>query len=150
MGLHRLERAQFVARPLAEVFEFFSAARNLELLTPPWLRFELLQPEPTRMRVGTLIAYRLHLHGMPLRWVSQIEAWEPGASFVDRQLLGPYRLWHHRHDFEARDGGTLVRDEVHYAISLGALGELADRALIASDLKRIFDFRRQAVLRLLG
>jgi ligand-binding SRPBCC domain-containing protein len=150
MGLHRLERAQFVARPLEEVFEFFSAARNLELLTPPWLRFEVLQPEPARMRAGTLIAYRLRLHGMPLRWVSQIEAWEPGASFVDRQLLGPYRLWHHRHEFEARDGGTLVRDEVHYALSLGALGELADRALIASDLKRIFDFRRQAVARLLG
>lgn len=150
MRLHRLERSQFVLRPLEEVFEFFSRARNLELLTPPWLRFEITGQEPRRMRAGTLIAYRLRLHGVPLRWVSQIESWEPGVTFVDRQLHGPYRLWHHRHDFEARDGGTIVRDEVHYALALGPVGELADRLLVASDLERIFDFRRDAVSRLLG
>ncbi len=150
MRIHRLDREQFVARPLAEVFEFFSQARNLEALTPGFLRFEVLSPEPIEMRPGTLISYRLKVRGIPLRWVSQIEAWEQQRTFVDRQLSGPYRLWHHRHDFEARDGGTVVRDRVHYAIPLWPLGEVAHALLVRRDLESIFGFRQEAVERLLG
>jgi ligand-binding SRPBCC domain-containing protein len=82
---HVLEREQFVDRPLEQVFSFFSAARNLESLTPEWLRFEVMTPEPIGMRAGTLIEYRLSVHGVPLRWVSQIKAWEHNRSFVDQQ-----------------------------------------------------------------
>ncbi|MGB0097400.1 MAG: SRPBCC family protein [Solirubrobacteraceae bacterium] len=148
--VHRLEREQLVARPLTEVFAFFAQARNLEQITPPWLRFKLLSPEPIEMGVGTLIEYRLHVHGLPLRWVSRIEEWEPGRGFVDRQLRGPYRLWHHRHGFAAAGDGTVVRDHVNYALPLGMLGELAHRALVRRDLTRIFGFRQAAVTRLLG
>lgn len=150
MRLHRLDREQFVPRPLEDVFEFFSRAHNLESLTPSFLRFEVLTPEPIEMRPGTLISYRLRVRGASLRWVSQIEAWEHQRTFVDRQLHGPYRLWHHRHDFEPRDGGTVVRDHVHYAIPLWPLGELAHGLMIRRDLESIFDFRQQAVSRLLG
>jgi ligand-binding SRPBCC domain-containing protein len=145
-----LEREQVVARPLAEVFDFFSRARNLERLTPAWLRFEVLTPEPVAMRAGTLIDYRLRLHGVPVRWRTRIEAWEENRMFVDRQLRGPYRLWHHRHEFEDLGGSTLVRDRVHYALPLGRLGEAAARRFVSRDLDRIFAFRREAVRRLLG
>jgi ligand-binding SRPBCC domain-containing protein len=148
--VHRLEREQLVARPLTEVFRFFSQARNLEQITPPWLRFKLLSPEPIEMGVGTLIEYRLHVHGLPLRWVSRIDEWEQGSGFVDRQLRGPYRLWHHRHEFAAAGDGTVVRDHVSYALPLGMLGEVAHRALVRRDLTRIFGFRQAAVTRLLG
>jgi len=151
MRVHSLEREQVVARPLGEVFQFFSAARNLELITPPWLAFEVLRAEPEPMREGTLISYRLKLHGVPLRWQSRIEEWEPARRFVDMQVHGPYRLWRHRHEFEALDGGgTLVRDRVDYALPLGPLGSVAHAALVRRDLERIFDFRRQAVGRELG
>ncbi len=145
MRIHRLDRRQFVPRPLGEVWEFFSRARNLEQLTPSFLRFQVLTPEPILMRVGALITYRLQLHGLPLNWVTQIEAWEEERSFVDRQLKGPYALWHHRHDFEARDGGTVVVDQVHYGLPLGPLGEAAHELMVRRDLARIFDFRQQAV-----
>jgi ligand-binding SRPBCC domain-containing protein len=148
--IHRLDREQFIPRPLPEVFDFFSRARNLEALTPPLLRFEVITPEPIEMRPGALITYRLHLHGISLNWVTQIEAWEERRSFVDRQLNGPYRLWHHRHDFEARDGGTLVSDHVHYGLPLGPLGEIAHELLVKQDLRTIFDFRRDAVRQHLG
>jgi ligand-binding SRPBCC domain-containing protein len=146
---HRLEREQLVRAPLGRVFEFFSKAQNLEALTPPWLRFQVLTPEPLEMRVGTVIEYRLRLRGVPMRWVSVIDEWEPGRRFVDRQLCGPYRVWHHTHEFAPHPDGTLVCDRVRYAIPFGPLGALARRAFVRRDLGRVFDFRRQAVVRLL-
>jgi ligand-binding SRPBCC domain-containing protein len=148
--IHRLEREQFVARPLGEVFDFFARAENLERITPPWLRFRLTATEPIEMRAGTLIEYRLRVHRVPVRWVSRIEEWEVERMFVDRQVRGPYRLWCHRHEFSAVGGGTRVLDRVDYALPLGPLGELARVLVVRGDLARIFDYRRAAVARLLG
>ncbi len=147
--VHRLERRQYLEHPLEEVFEFFAAARNLERITPSWLSFEVLSPEPVQMAVGALIDYRLRLHGVPLGWTSQIEVWEPGGQFVDRALRGPFALWHHRHRFAAAGAGTIVTDEVHYALPFGALGELAHPVFVARDLDRIFTHRHEAVRRIL-
>ena len=152
MAVHRLERRQFVARPLDEVFAFFAEAANLERITPPWLSFRVLTADPVQMAVGTLIDYRLRLHGIPLGWTSQIEVWNPdppAPQFVDRAIRGPFSLWHHRHRFSASGEGTIVSDEVHYAPPLGALGELADRLIVARDLDRIFAHRRRAVAEIL-
>jgi ligand-binding SRPBCC domain-containing protein len=150
MTVHLLEREQVVPRPLDEVFAFFAQARNLERITPPWLRFEVLTPDPIAMASGTVIGYRLRVHAVPMRWVSRIEEWESGRLFVDRQLRGPYRLWHHRHEFAECTDGTIVRDRVRYALPLGRLGELAHGAFVRRDLERIFDFRRAAVTRVLA
>ncbi|HZA25273.1 MAG TPA: SRPBCC family protein, partial [Dehalococcoidia bacterium] len=84
----------FPLRP-EEVFSFFSDALNLELITPPWLRFKVLTVSPIEMKEGTVIDYRLRLRGIPLRWQSQITVWEPPHRFVDQQRRGPYRLWVH-------------------------------------------------------
>lgn len=150
MSVHLLEREQLVPRPADEVFGFFAQAHNLERITPPWLRFEVLTPGPIEMGSGILIGYRLRVHTVPVRWITRIEEWDSGRLFVDRQLRGPYRLWHHRHEFVSCLEGTLVRDRVRYAMPLGRLGELAHAAFVRRDLERIFDFRRAAVARLLG
>jgi ligand-binding SRPBCC domain-containing protein len=150
MSVHELHREQFVARPLDEVFEFFSSASNLELLTPSLMHFEIVTPGPIAMAPGTLIEYRLRVHGIPIRWISRIEEWEQGRRFVDRQLKGPYKLWHHTHEFEEMPGGTKVSDSVRYELPLGVLGELGGLPLVRRDLARIFDYRREAVQKLLG
>ena len=150
MRVRLLEREQLLAQPVAEVFDFFAEARNLEALTPPWLGFEVLTPAPIGMAPGTLIAYRMRLHGLPVHWLTRIESWEAGNSFVDRQLRGPYALWHHTHIFTASAEGTLMRDRVRYALPLGPLGDVAHGLIVARDLRRIFDFRREAVTRLLA
>ncbi|HEX4436618.1 MAG TPA: SRPBCC family protein [Solirubrobacteraceae bacterium] len=150
MKVHVLEREQLIAKPRGEVFAFFADAYNLEALTPPWLRFAIRTRRPIEMRKGAMIAYRMRLHGLPVRWLTEIEEWEPQVRFVDRQIKGPYSLWHHTHTFEDREGATLMRDRVRYALPLGPLGELARLALVDSDLRRIFDFRREVVARLLG
>ena len=103
------------------------------------------------MRHGTLIDYRLRLRGVPVRWRTRIEAWEPPHRFVDVQLRGPYALWEHTHSF-LPDGndGVVIEDRVRYGLPLGPLGDLAHLLLVRRDLARIFDYRRDAVAELLG
>jgi ligand-binding SRPBCC domain-containing protein len=144
--VHVLEREQYLELELPRVFEFFSAARNLERLTPPWMSFKVLTPEPIEIGEGTVIDYRLRVHGIPLRWTSRIESWEPNRRFIDRQIKGPYALWHHTHDFQELGAGTLIRDTVRYSIGFGPLGEIVHALEVQRDLDNIFAFRREAVL----
>jgi ligand-binding SRPBCC domain-containing protein len=145
-----MERAQLVPLSADDAFAFFADALNLEAITPPWLHFRILTPRPISMQEDTLIDYRLTLHGLPLRWRTRITSWQPGKQFVDVQLRGPFRLWEHTHTFERRGDGTLIRDVVGYQLPLGPIGAVAHRMLVRGDLERIFDYRRDAVDRLLG
>lgn len=135
-----LERSTIVPYSVERVFDFFSKAENLESLTPPWLSFHILTPPPIHMCEGALIDYRLSLRGLPLRWRSEITAWDPPYRFVDEQRRGPYRMWVHEHRFEEAEGGTRVVDHVTYAV-LG--GSLVRRLFVLPDLNRIFDYRQE-------
>ena len=151
MRIHHLHREQRLSLTPDRVFPFFGDALNLEAITPPLLRFSVITPSPIPMGVGTLIQYRLRLHGIPVSWLTSIQEWEPDRRFVDVQVRGPYSLWHHTHTFEPdRSGGTIMRDHVRYALPLGPAGELAHRVFVRRDLERIFEFRAAAVLRRLG
>lgn len=136
----------FVPASLPEVFSFFADARNLETITPPFLRFKVLTPNVT-MRQGTRIDYRLRLRGLPFAWQSEITAWEPNVRFKDEQRRGPYRYWRHVHLFSERAGGTLVEDGVEYEVPLGSLFH---QWLIAPELMRIFRYRQDALARVFG
>ncbi|MFN0153248.1 MAG: SRPBCC family protein [Gaiella sp.] len=146
----RIERFQPVPLSVEEAFAFFADAYNLEALTPPWLRFRILTPRPIQMEKGATIEYLLTMHRLPVRWRTEIIEWRPGRRFVDKQIDGPFRLWEHTHAFEERRDGTMIRDTVLYRMPYGPLGAIAHRILIARDLERIFDYRRDAVDRLLG
>lgn len=147
---HTLRREQRLPGSPDDVFAFFGDARNLEAITPPLLRFEVLTPDPIAMGPGALISYRLRVRGMPVGWLTAIREWDPPHRFVDEQLRGPYALWHHTHTFEAlEDGGTLMRDVVRYALPLGPLGELALRLFVRRDLEAIFDYRARRIVELL-
>jgi ligand-binding SRPBCC domain-containing protein len=135
----------WLPRPRDEVFPFFSEARNLEELTPPWLKFEVLTPAPIVMRPGLLIDYRIKIHGIPIRWRTEIVVWEPPHQFVDQQLSGPYNLWHHTHTFTERDGGTLCRDDVRYHPRGGAL---MNWLFVRADVERIFRYRQERLLQI--
>jgi ligand-binding SRPBCC domain-containing protein len=145
MQTHVLETSVQLRPPPAEVFPFFANAHNLDALTPAWLHFEVLTPPPIAMHPGALIDYRLRWHGIPLRWRTEILEWEPPLRFVDRQVRGPYRLWHHEHRFEAKDGGTRVIDRVEYAVPGGILGAWIQRLFVSRDVKKIFDYRTQVL-----
>lgn len=145
-GKFSLRVEQELGRPLEEVFSFFADAANLQVLTPGWLDFEILTPD-VEMRVGATIDYRLRLRRMPVRWRSEITAWDPPHRFVDEQRKGPYRRWVHEHRFETRNGGTLVADHVDYAVPGGSM---VNKLFVAPDLRRIFSFRMQKLREMFG
>lgn len=141
--MHELRSTVRLAAPLREVFAFFADARNLEVLTPAWLRFRVMTEPPPAMAAGARIDYRLRLRGVPVRWQSEITVWEPPFRFVDEQRRGPCRVWIHEHRFaveRSRGGAEVVvaSDQVDYAVPGG---RLANRLLVARDLRRIFAYR---------
>jgi ligand-binding SRPBCC domain-containing protein len=147
MREHILRSELWLPRPRAEVFPFFADALNLQYITPDWLHFSVLTPAPIEMRRGLQIDYALKMRGLPMRWRSEITAWEPPFRFVDEQRRGPYRLWIHEHRFEEKNGGTVVEDLVRYAVLGGAL---VNRLFVQRDLDRIFAHRREKVLQRFG
>lgn len=142
-----LRRETVVPQPVDETFAFFADARNLDCLTPDWLGFRILTSTPIEMRPGTVIDYRIRLRGLPIRWRTEITTWDPPFRFVDVQIRGPYRWWHHTHRFEACPNGTRVIDEVEYR---APLAWLIHPLMVNRDLRRIFDFREAALHRCLA
>jgi ligand-binding SRPBCC domain-containing protein len=148
-NLHHLRSSLTVPLPIEEVFPFFAAAENLERITPVQLRFSIVSAQPVLIAQGTIIDYRLSLYGMRFRWTTLIAEWEPPRMFVDEQQRGPYAVWRHRHTFEKSADGTTIRDSVAYALPLYPLGEVA-LPLVRGQLRKIFTFRQQRVVELLG
>ncbi|CAB4897090.1 unannotated protein [freshwater metagenome] len=151
MHVDVLRRSQRLEGSPEDVFPFFADAANLDAITPALLRFRTITPGPIGMGTGTVIQYALRLHGIPMRWTSIIQMWEPPHRFVDVQLLGPFALWHHEHRFEdAPGGGTTMHDTVHHAVGFGPFGEIARRAFVLRDVRAIFDHRERVIPGLLA
>ncbi len=141
MKPHIIIRKTIINRPLEEVFNFFSKAENLNLLTPPELKFKILTPLPIKMSAGTIIDYKIKLNGIPFNWKTEICDWKVNEYFVDQQLKGPYRIWHHTHSFKAVDGGTQMIDEVKYLSPGWILEPFIQALFIKKKVESIFDYR---------
>lgn len=139
----RLQATQILDHPIEDVFPFFADAHNLEEITPSLLNFEVLTPKPIEMRKGLILDYRLKVRGIPIRWRTEIPEWDPPHKFVDNQVRGPYRLWHHTHTFETIDGGTrtLCTDVVRYRPRGWLLAPIVNKLFVQRDVEKIFRYR---------
>ncbi len=142
---HKLKTSVTLPLGIEKAFSFFADASNLERITPGELCFQILTPQPMEITEGTEIDYRLCLYSLPLRWRARITNWNPPHRFIDEQIQGPYKLWVHLHRFYERKGGTEIVDEIRYRLPLWPIGEIA-YPLVAAQLRRIFRYRKQAIL----
>ena len=149
MRIRILQEEQWLPVRRDKVFAFFADAGNLDLITPPWMKFEVLTPRPIAMHAGAIIDYRLRVRWLPIRWQSEITVWDPPHRFVDVRRRGPYRQWIHEHSFEERDGGTVIRDHVRYAVPGWLFEPLVHRWFVAPDLRKIFEYRKTRIAELL-
>lgn len=145
---YTLTREQFIPRPRNEVFAFFARPENLQILTPAFLHFAFLTPSPIPMHADARIDYRIRLWGVPVRWATEITRFEPPGLFADVQLRGPYRRWHHTHEFHEVAGDTRMVDRVEYELPLGPIGRLAHGIFVRRSLAEVFDYRARKVAEL--
>jgi ligand-binding SRPBCC domain-containing protein len=144
MSTHRLLRRTTVTRELEEVFDFFSNAANLERITPAELNFNIVTPRSFEIKKDALIEYQLRLFGLKFSWLTIISEWSPPHLFVDEQLKGPYKYWHHTHRFTSLNGQTIIEDEVQYRLPFFPFGEIA-YPIIKFQLNRIFNYREKMI-----
>ncbi|TVQ80740.1 MAG: CDP-paratose 2-epimerase [Bradymonadales bacterium] len=141
----RFRSETWIPKPVEEVFSFFSDAKNLEKITPPFLNFKVLSQSTEKIQEGTIFDYQLKVRGIPLKWRSRIQDWARNQHFVDTQLKGPYAKWVHLHKFISEDGGTRMIDQVDYALPLGLLGRIAAGWYVDRDVKKIFEYREKVI-----
>lgn len=139
----RFVHESLIGAPLEQVFAFHERPEALARLIPPWEKVEVLQP-PTSLQPGTRVLLRMHLGPLRLIWEAEHTRYERNVLFQDVQRRGPFARWEHTHSFKEAPGGTLLRDEVEYALPLGPLGALFGGALVRRKLERMFAFRHQA------
>jgi len=136
---------QFVPHALGKVFPFFAEAKNLEKITPDLLHFRIAKMSTAEIQQGTLIDYNLKIHGFPAKWKTLIDEWQPPFKFVDTQLKGPYKLWHHTHSFAQMGQGTLLTDKVKFKLPMGFLGHAVAQTFVQKDVESIFKYRREVM-----
>ncbi len=143
MKIYNLRRTQKLPITRAQAWDFFSSPQNLSLITPQKMNFKIQSISGKgRMYAGQVISYKVTvLPFVRLRWVTEITHVSAPDYFVDEQRFGPYALWHHKHHFEDTEGGTLMTDEVDYALPFGILGRLVHAAFVRAEVNAIFDYR---------
>lgn len=149
--LYQIYREQLIDTDLKAAWRFISNPENLSAITPDDMEFTIVSAVPPKMYEGLIIEYRI---GIPLlgkqTWLSEIKHIKEGHSFVDEQRLGPYKLWYHHHEIAEHPKGVCFTDHVYYALPYGVLGSLAHNLYVRRQLRKIFDFRKEAMKRLLG
>jgi ligand-binding SRPBCC domain-containing protein len=149
MKPHQLVTETIIRRNINEVFDFFSKAENLNALTPPELSFKILTPLPIQIKQGALIDYRIKLSGIPFNWQTEICVWQPPFRFVDQQLKGPYKIWHHEHKFEeTAEGYTKMTDTVTFLSPGWILEPLINKLFVGKKVQEIFNYRTEQLLKL--
>ncbi|MGQ1787175.1 MULTISPECIES: SRPBCC family protein [unclassified Saccharicrinis] len=147
MAFYQFKREQIVNSSPEQLWDFISSPVNLKKITPASMGFEITSGSlPVKMYAGMIISYRVKpLPGYSTTWVTEITHIEPGKYFVDEQRQGPYSLWHHEHLLEVVKGGVKMTDIISYAPPFGILGRIANAVLIKNQLKKIFDYRVEAI-----
>jgi ligand-binding SRPBCC domain-containing protein len=95
------------------------------------------------------VTWRGRHFGLMLEHTSLIDRYDPPHYFRDIMVKGHFRSFEHEHYFEpTKDGGTTMRDRLHFAAQLPPLGWFAERFILRSYLTRFLQERNAAIKRI--
>ncbi len=144
--VYKLHRVQLLPTSLEEAWHFFSNPKNLQVITPAFMKFKITDTYGDEMYAGQLIEYRVRpLLGIPLYWITEITHVKEGEYFIDEQRYGPYSFWHHQHHFKEVENGVEMTDLLHYKIPYYFFGDIANRLLVQKKVAGIFDYREKKI-----
>lgn len=151
MKLYCLHQIQRFPITIQDAWKFFSDPRNLQQITPRWLDFRITSDVPEKMYAGMILSYKIRmLSPVPMNWITEITHVRDPHFFVDEQRFGPYRFWHHQHIFTEISGGIEMQDIIHYGLSFGIAGRMANHLIVRGKLNKIFAFRRSELTNIFG
>ena len=151
MKLYSLHTVQKLPVSIEEAWKFFSDPKNLKVITPEYMGFDITSGGDRPMFAGQIIQYIVKpVAGIKTKWVTEITHVQAPFHFVDEQRFGPYDLWHHKHFFREIDGGVEMEDIIDYKLPFGVLGQLVHKPVVRKKLEEIFDFRRKKLLEIFG
>ena len=151
MKLHKIHTKQSLPISKEKAWDFFSNPKNLKLITPEYMSFDILSGADKSMFAGQIIEYIVTpLFGIKMKWITEITHLIKEEYFVDEQRFGPYVFWHHKHFIKEIPGGIEMEDIIDYKLPFGILGSIFHPILVKPKLKEIFEFRRKKLVELFG
>lgn len=151
MKLYSLHTVQKLPISIEEAWKFFSDPKNLKVITPEYMGFDIISGGDRPMFAGQIIQYIVKpVAGLKTKWVTEITHVNEPFHFVDEQRFGPYKLWHHKHFFKEIEGGVEMEDIVDYKLPFGIIGRLVHKPVVRQKLEEIFAFRKKKLLEIFG
>ncbi|CAI8160268.1 MAG: Uncharacterised protein [Polaribacter sp. SA4-10] len=151
MKIYSLHKTQKLPISLDEAWEFLSNPKNLKIITPDYMSFNIISKIDRPLYIGQIIQYIVTpLLGIKTKWVSEITHIQEKKYFVDEQMYGPYSLWHHKHFIKEINGGVELEDIIDYKVPLGIIGQLIHPILVKPKLEEIFSYRQKKLIELFG
>ncbi|WP_139854911.1 SRPBCC family protein [Aequorivita sinensis] len=151
MKIFTLQAKQKLPITIDEAWAFLSNPKNLKVITPDYMGFDILSGSEKPMFAGQIIEYIVTpILGIKTKWVTEITHVVDREYFVDEQRFGPYSLWHHKHFIKEIDGGIEMEDLLHYKLPFGILGQLVHPLLVKPKLIEIFEYRKNKLHELFG
>lgn len=142
MKIYQLYRQQTLTMTVQDAWSFFSSPYHLNDITPDFFHVTITSKVPEKIYAGLMISYQMKaVFGIQMSWLSEVSHCDEPKRFVYEQRIGPFKFWSHEVCLTEQQNGILLEDIMFYAMPLGWLGQLINRALIADKLERIFDTR---------
>jgi len=149
MKLFRFEQSQVLPMSQDDAWAFFSDPKNLAKITPPDMNLVPTSPVPNEMYPGLVVTYKVKIAPLVfVNWVTEMTYVDAPHYFVDEQRFGPYKFWHHLHQFTPCPEGVLAEDVINYGLYGGVFSTVINAALVKRQLEGIFAFRKKTLAHL--
>ena len=151
-GLYTLNTKYEINAEISEVWSFFTNVKNIEKIMPTELNFNVSSRNPTNIYEGKIITFNTKiLPFYSINIVSEIKSISHEKHFIDQQISGPYKIWHHEHHFQkTKNNTTIIIEKIKYKLYLHPFSRIIHKIFIRKKLVHIFRHRMRKAKTIVG